>query len=109
MNHADAAAKPHLWHVIFSFFYLLIFPVVLFSLAGDWYWTEGRIFSINFFVLGYAIVIYLYVEDPALLNEPFGSFAQTSQKSWDKIFLTLFVLGYLSSHAIMPLHPSRCR
>jgi protein-S-isoprenylcysteine O-methyltransferase Ste14 len=107
MNNTDAGAKPHLWQVIFSFFYLLIFPVVLFSLAGDWYWTEGWIFSINFCVLSYAIVIYLYVEDPALLNERFGSPVQKNQKSWDKIFLTLFFIGFLAWYGIMPLDARR--
>src|SRR5262245_26461910 len=84
MNQANnTPAKAPLWQPIVSFFYLLIFPLILFLLAGDWLWTEGWIFSILFFSLSFLTVIYLYVKDPALLNERFGSPVQKGQKSWD--------------------------
>jgi len=93
--------------LVFSFFYLLIFPLALFLLAGDWRWPEGWIFSIAFCAISFAVVVYLYVKDPALLNERFGSPIQKSQKSWDKILLVFFFLGFLGWFAIMPLDARR--
>jgi len=108
MNQTNGtAAKAPLWQVIFSFFYLLIFPVILFFLAGDWRWTEGWIFSIIFCLLSFATVIYLYVKDPGLLNERFGPPVQKGQKSWDKIWLSSFFLGFLVWFGIMPLDAKR--
>jgi protein-S-isoprenylcysteine O-methyltransferase Ste14 len=107
MKQTNTLAKAPLWQVIFSLFYLLIFPVILFSLAGDWGWTEGWIFSIIFCLLSFTIVIYLYVNDPALLNERFGPPVQKGQKSWDKIWLSSFILGFLVWFAIMPLDAKR--
>ncbi|HEY3037412.1 MAG TPA: isoprenylcysteine carboxylmethyltransferase family protein [Pyrinomonadaceae bacterium] len=104
-----APAKAPLWQLIFSFFYLLLFPVILFFLSGDWRWMEGWIFSIGFFLLSYATVLYLYVKDPALLNERFGPPVQKGQKSWDKILLFLFFPGFLVWFVIMPLDARRFR
>jgi protein-S-isoprenylcysteine O-methyltransferase Ste14 len=63
---------------------------------------KGWIFSILFCLLSFATVIYLYVKDPALLNERFGPPMQKGQKSWDKIWLCSFFLGFLVWFAIMP-------
>jgi len=103
----DLSAKASLWQVIFSFFYLLIYPAILFFVSGDWRWTEGWIFAIVFFSLSYTTVIYLYVKDPALLNERFGPPIQKKQKSWDKILLSSFIFGFLVWFAIMPLDAKR--
>jgi protein-S-isoprenylcysteine O-methyltransferase Ste14 len=108
MNQAkNTSAKASLWQVVFSLFYLLVFPVILFFLSGDWRWTEGWIFSILFCSFSFATVVYLYVRDPALLNERFGSPVQKGQKSWDKIWLASFFLGFLVWFAIMPLDAKR--
>jgi protein-S-isoprenylcysteine O-methyltransferase Ste14 len=104
-----APAKAPLWQLIFSFFYLVLFPVILLFLSGDWRWMEGWIFSIVFFLLSYATVLYLYVKDPALLNERFGPPVQKGQKSWDKILLFLFFPGFLVWFVIMPLDARRFR
>ncbi len=110
MNQTDnTSAKASLSQLIFSFFYLLSFPVILFFLSGDWRWTEGWIFSIIFFLLSYLTVIYLYVKDPALLNERFSSPVQRGQKSWDKILLSSFLFGFLIWFATMPLDAKRFR
>lgn len=103
MSQTNTSANGPLWQVIFSVFYLLIFPAILFFLSGDLRWTEGWIFSIIFCLLSFATVIYLYVKDPALLNERFGPPVQKGQKSWDKIWLSSFFLGFLVWFAIMPL------
>ena len=86
---------------------MLMFPAALFFLAGDWRWTEGWIFSILFCGLSFAILLYLYVNDPALLNERFGPPVQKGQKSWDKILVSAFFLGFMVWFAIMPLDAKR--
>ena len=93
--------------VIITFFYLLIYPVLLFILSGDWFWAEGWIFSIAFCLLSFSIVLYLYFKDPALLNERFGSPFQKEQKSWDKILLVFVMLGFLMWFVVMPLDAKR--
>lgn len=108
MNGAnETSANSSFWQVIISFFYLLIYPVLLFFLSGDWRWTEGWIFSIIFCSLSFAVVLYLYFKDPALLGERFGSPFQKEQKSWDKILLAFVMLGFLIWFVVMPLDAKR--
>ena len=104
MNRSD---RVPLSKVIGALGYLLLFPVILFFLAGDWHWTEGWLFSIIFIVLCYAPLIYLYFKDPALLKERFGSPVQEDQKPWDKIVLSVFFLEFLVWFAIIPLDARR--
>lgn len=101
------AVNKGLIQVIFSFFYLLIFPVALFFLAGDWHWIEGWMFSIIFCGASFAIVVYLYLHDPDLLNERFSWPVQKTQKAWDKWLLVFFFLGFLGWYAIMPVDARR--
>jgi len=55
--------------LIGSLFYLLLFPFILFLLAGDWRWTEAWVYSVIFLLMSYGTLIYLYFHDPALLKE----------------------------------------
>ena len=93
--------------LIGAFFYLLLFPAILLFLAGDWRWTEGWLFSIIFYVMCSANLLYLHFKDPALLKERFGSPIQKEQKTWDKVVLLLFFLEFLVWFAIMPLDAHR--
>jgi len=93
--------------LIGSLFYLLIFPVMLFSLGGDLRWTEGWVYSIIFYVMCSAQLLYLHFKDPALLKERFGSPVQKEQKPWDKVLLILFFIEFLVCFAIMPLDARR--
>ena len=95
--------------VVFSFFYLLTYPLILFLLAGDWHWIEGWMFSGLFCVLSFLTLLYLFIKDPALLNERFGSPWQKEQKRWDKFLLSSFFLGFLLWFVIMPLDARRFR
>ena len=89
--------------LIYSFIYLLFFPVLLLVLAGDWRWMEGWIFSAIFVLGSIATLLYLYFTDPELLKERYGSPVQKEQKWWDKILLSVFFLEFLIWFAIMPL------
>ena len=90
-----------------SLFYLVAFPVILFTLAGDWRWTEGWVFCVIFMVMCYGTLVYLYFHDPALLKERFGSPIQETQKRWDKILLSLFFVEFIAWWSIMPLDARR--
>src|SRR6185369_3370587 len=93
--------------LISAFFYLLIFPAMLLFLGGDWRWTEGWVYSILFYVMCFANLLYLHFKDPALLKERFGSPVQKEQKSWDKVLLLLFFLEFLVWFMLMPLDGRR--
>lgn len=93
--------------LIATFVYLLFFPVILLSLAGDLRWTEGWVYSIVFYVMCSANLLYLHFKDPALLKERFGSPVQKEQKSWDKVLLLLFFLEFLVWFMLMPLDARR--
>src|SRR4026208_652434 len=93
--------------VIGSLFYLLLFPVILFFLAGDWRWTEGWVNSVIFLLMSFGTLLYLYFHDPALLKERFGAPVQQTQKPWDKVLLLLFFVEYIVWFAIMPLDARR--
>src|SRR5262245_60450652 len=104
---SNNAAPVSLSRVIGTFFYLLIFPLMLFFLAGDWRWTEGWVYSVIFLLMSFGTLIYLYFHDPALLKERFGSPIQQTQKSWDKVLLLLFFVEFIVWFAIMPLDARR--
>ena len=93
--------------LISAFFYLLFFPAILLFFGGDWRWTEGWVYSIVFYVMCSANLLYLHFKDPALLKERFGSPIQKEQKPWDKVVLLLFFLEFLVWFAIMPLDARR--
>jgi len=90
-----------------SLFYLLVFPVILFALAGDWRWTEAWVCSVIFLAMCYGTLVYLYFHDPALLQERFGSPIQETQKPWDKVLLSLFFVEFIVWWSIMPLDARR--
>ena len=93
--------------LIATFFYMLLFPVILLALSGDWRWTEGWAYSIIFYVMCAATLLYLHFKDPALLKERYGSPVQKEQKSWDKVLLLLFFLEFLVWFMLMPLDARR--
>ena len=93
--------------LLYSFIYLLFFPLLLLLLAGDARWIEGWIFSAIFVLGSCATLLYLYFTDPELLNERYGSPVQKEQKSWDKVLLLVFFLEFLLWFALMPLDAKR--
>jgi protein-S-isoprenylcysteine O-methyltransferase Ste14 len=107
MDQSIQNSRRALRQLIFSIVYLAFFPLILFLLAGDRRWIEGWIFSALFCLLSFATVVYLYLKDPELLNERFGSPIQKNQKSWDKFLLTTFFFGFLVWYAVMPLDARR--
>jgi hypothetical protein len=60
-----------------------MFPAVLLFISGNWLWLQGWIFSIWFLGLCYFTIIYLYLYDPALLEERYRKPGSGEEKGWD--------------------------
>jgi protein-S-isoprenylcysteine O-methyltransferase Ste14 len=93
--------------IIFTLLYILVFPALLLYLSGDWFWTEGWIFSGWFAVLCYTTIIYLYIKDPALLNERYKKPGDGNQQVWDQLVVYGLVVGFITWIIIMPLDAKR--
>ncbi|MBD2093502.1 hypothetical protein H6F67_27070 [Microcoleus sp. FACHB-1515] len=73
--------------ILLTSFYVLIFPILVLFLSGDWYWLEGWIFAIWYISVTLSTLIYLYRNDPALLQERFKQPGAENEKRWDQYFL----------------------
>lgn len=93
--------------IIYTVIWIVIWPVLLLLLAGDWLWIEGWIFDIWFLALCSTAIIYLYVNDPALLAERYKQPGAANQKGWDKYVVVVLVLGFIIWWVIMPLDARR--
>jgi len=93
--------------MLLAFVYILIFPVLLLLIAGNWLWPEGLIFSVWFIALCATAIIYLYLKDPALLAERYKPPGSGGQKKWDIVVVILLVVGFTGWIVLMPLEASR--
>ena len=93
--------------LIFSVFYVLIFPVLLFLISGDWLWVEGWIFVVWFVLTSFIIMTYLYFKDPALLAERFRRQGTGNQPKWDKYLSTAMMIIFFAWMIVMPLDARR--
>ena len=105
---ADKRNKITLGKIIFTLFYICLFPALLLFLSGDWHWTEGWIFSIWFTILCFTTIIYLYIKDPSLLTERYQKPGAANQKGWDKYIVYGLMIGFFTWIVIMPLDAKRC-
>ena len=90
-----------------TFIYILIFPLVLLFISGNWLWVQGWIFSIWFIGLCYTTIIYLYRYDPALLEERYKQPGSEGEKGWDKYFMYILFPSFVIWFLIMPLDAQR--
>ena len=93
--------------VAFAFLFVLLFPVLVLILSGDFFWPEGWIFSIWFIILCYSTILYLYQKDPALLAERYQKPGAGNQPTWDRHVLYGIVIGIILWIVIMPLDAKR--
>lgn len=93
--------------IIFTLFYLLIFPALVLLLSGDWAWAEGWIFGIWFMVMCTTVILYLYRNDPSLLTERYKQPGTANQKGWDKYVVYGLLIGFVAWIVIMPLDAER--
>lgn len=92
---------------VFAFLYILLFPALLFLLAGDWGWREGWVFTIWFLVLCYSTILYLYRKDPGLLAERYRQPGTGKQEPWDRFVVYGLMAGFTAWIVIMPLDAQR--
>ena len=93
--------------VVLTFLFVLLFPALLLFLSGDWFWTEGWIFSIWYAVLCFATIMHLYRKDPALLAERYQRPGGKNQKRWDVYVVYAIAVGFLAWIIIIPLDAKR--
>ena len=87
--------------------YILIFPVLILLLSGDWLWVEGWIFDVWLIVLCAVTIVYLYLKDPALLAERYKQPGTPGQRGWDRYVVYGLVLGFMLWIVVMPLDAKR--
>jgi len=85
----------------------LFFPTIILWSAGNWRWVEGWIFALWFDVMLLFNMIYLFINDPALLTERAKMPGGDNQKSWDKYLLSFIYILALSWLVILPLDAER--
>ncbi|HWP98234.1 MAG TPA: isoprenylcysteine carboxylmethyltransferase family protein [Syntrophomonadaceae bacterium] len=93
--------------ITYTIIYLLLFPLLILGLSGDWFWIEGWIFGIWFMVMCLTTIMYLYRNDPALLAERYRNPGTGNQKGWDKFVVYGIFLGFVAWIVIMPLDAKR--
>ena len=90
-----------------AFLYVLIYPVVLLAISGNWLWPEGWIFSVWFLGLCYLTIIYLYRYNPALLAERYRLPGSGGDRRWDKYFFYILFPSFELWLVIIPLDAQR--
>jgi protein-S-isoprenylcysteine O-methyltransferase Ste14 len=93
--------------LLFTFVYILIFPALIFILAGDILWPEGWVFTIWFLILCYSTILYLYRKDPALLEERYKKPGTGNQVGWDQYVVYGLLIGFITWIIVMPLDAKR--
>jgi protein-S-isoprenylcysteine O-methyltransferase Ste14 len=95
--------------VVLTLLYLLLWPAMLFLLAGDIHWIEGWLFSGWFVALCVISTAWLYRKNPELLAERYRRPGSGGQAGWDVVLVYLLLLGFTAWMAIMPLDGRRFR
>jgi protein-S-isoprenylcysteine O-methyltransferase Ste14 len=96
------AAKTILW-IIGEF---IVLGLLLFGVAGTVEWPAGWVFFISMFGLGIGVAIWLYRCSPGLLEERIESL-QRAGRGWDRVFIVILLVLFVSWFAIMPLDAVR--
>jgi len=71
--------------------------LLLFASAGTWRWPEGWVYLAELGVIGTAVGVWLAQYDPELLTERMSGIFARSQRSWDRILMSVFVVLWIGS------------
>lgn len=86
---------------------LLVYPVIVLGLAGDWRWWAGWLFALWIVALSAITTVYLYRHDPALLAERWQRPGAAGQQAWDVHLVYAIALWWLLWLVVMPLDAKR--
>lgn len=85
----------------------LIMGVLVLWPAGTLHYPAAWVLIAIFLLGGLAMVLWLYKHSPQLLRERMASPVQRAQKPWDRIWISLFIAGYLAWTAFMGYDAAR--
>jgi protein-S-isoprenylcysteine O-methyltransferase Ste14 len=77
-------------------FWTALIAVLLLWPAGTFYYPGAWAFIAIFAIGGFAIMVWLGKYSPRLLQERLSPPIQRDQKPWDKVFLTILMLGFMA-------------
>lgn len=83
----------------------LLTALILFLAAGTIMWLAGWIFLILLTAFSVGLILWLLRRNPGLIKERMGF--KPNQKTWDKVFLTVFYVLYIAWLVLMPLDSVR--
>jgi len=104
---AEEYKKISLTKFVFSILYVLLYPILILLLSGDWLWLEGLLFGIWFVSFSVITLLFLYLRDPYLLAERFKMPGARGEKKWDKYFMFVLMPAFFVWITIMPLDAKR--
>lgn len=93
--------------ILLSIIFILMLPILVMFISGDWFWVEGWIFSLWLMTISLSIFIYLYQKDPQLLAERLRQPGTGNQKAWDVYFIYLILILCFAWIIIIPLDAKR--
>jgi protein-S-isoprenylcysteine O-methyltransferase Ste14 len=81
--------------------------LLLFVSAGTWRWPEGWVYLAELGVIGTAVGVWLAQHDPGLLAERMSGIFARSQRTWDRILMSVFVVIWIGSLVLSALDAVR--
>jgi protein-S-isoprenylcysteine O-methyltransferase Ste14 len=94
---------------MFHIVVFVAFGLLLFLSAGTLQWPGAWVLLAEMGGIGVALGLWLRWHDPALLAERFSACFQSSQKSWDKVFMATLLVLWSSWLVLMGLDAVRFR
>jgi protein-S-isoprenylcysteine O-methyltransferase Ste14 len=93
--------------LLFTAVYLLFWPALMLSLAGDWLWLPAWIVGGWFVAVGASTMGWLARKDPELLEERFRRPGTGGQSRRDQVMIYLITVGFVAWIVLMPLDARR--
>jgi protein-S-isoprenylcysteine O-methyltransferase Ste14 len=89
--------------LLFTAAYLVVWPLLVLGLSGDWRWLEGWLFAGWFLALCGTTMIWLYRKDTALLAERYRRPGTGGQSRADQLIVYAIVVGFIGWIVVQPL------
>ncbi len=93
--------------LISQIIFIFLWPAALIFLSGNWFWAEGWIFGVWFVALSLSRVMYMFHQDPELLEERSRKFGTGNHEGWDKYLVFMIVITVMVWFVVMPLDAER--